>query len=91
MAEWSGAVEDLGINQPWESSHRNLQHGKVIGGKILKATSCDYCANYVYDEESESGELYVIRPKQKPKSIAENATWTYPVWSADKKRTNYLW
>ena len=54
MAERSGTVEDLGINQPWESSHRNLQHGKVIGGNILKATSCDYCANYVYDEESES-------------------------------------
>ena len=54
MAERSGTVEDLGINQPWESSHRNLQHGKVIGGKILKVTSCDYCANYVYDEESES-------------------------------------
>ena len=54
-----------------------------IGGKI-------YCVAD-YDEESESGELYVIRPKQKPKSIAENATWTYPVWSADKKGTNYLW
>ena len=38
MAERSGTVEDLEINQPWECSYRNLQHGKVIGGKILKAT-----------------------------------------------------
>lgn len=27
---------------------------KSVGGNILSATSCDYCANYVYDEESES-------------------------------------
>ena len=37
MAEWTGSMEDLGINR--------------IGQKTIW---CDYCANYVYDEESES-------------------------------------
>lgn len=61
----------------------NVHDMSGIGGKI-------YCVAD-YDEENESGELYVIRSKQKPKSVAENATWTYSVWSADKKGTNYLW
>ena len=41
MAEWTGSMEDLGINRIGQ---------KTIWCKI----SCDYCANYVYDEESES-------------------------------------
>lgn len=27
---------------------------KRDGGCVLKGTSCDYCANYAYDEETES-------------------------------------
>ena len=35
-------------------SENNLVYNKSVGGIDLSATSCDYCANYVYDEESES-------------------------------------
>ena len=35
-------------------SENNLVFSKSVGGIVLSATSCDYCANYVYDEESES-------------------------------------
>ena len=35
-------------------SENNLVKNKSVGGIVLSATSWDYCANYVYDEESES-------------------------------------
>lgn len=50
MAEWTGSMEDLGINR----IGRKQSGDKSVGGIVLSATSCDYCANYVYDEESES-------------------------------------
>ena len=52
MAEWTGSMEDLGINRIGQEN--NLVVKINLLENCLSATSCDYCANYVYDEESES-------------------------------------
>ena len=41
----------------WKNSGRVEKHRGRYGNRkedTMKATSCDYCANYAYDEESES-------------------------------------